>query len=438
MRNRNNTRFYNLGLSATSTETIRLQLELSKYLFYFVTEEVDCPGHVSEKLWLPLLRGSIPVYFGTKTVDEFLPCPKKDCVLSVKDYGSVDDLVARMREIASDPKVYASLTAWRHNVRRSGREIRDGVARASLDIQAVMCDIMRNGDDARRRGSVSNFAGAVPHSAPWLLGTYPNKNMDMTALDDIERSGRVSDVYCLRQDHVRALGEIFARDDPDVRESGRAPALHRPNVSSCARATTTPARAAASSATTDASPPRREHRFRRAQTIDKYIDHTRTRHTEPSPIESSRVARVARRRGARAPHPSHRSRLTVYPPSLACTSPTIESRLKNTGTPAPSTSPTHPTRLASVIVLPRARVSTPHTSASRARDLHPSCSPKPFPRPRSPLARAPRASRSSPPPRRDRRRAHRLPRDAPWSSPRDAGTRTRTASSPRSFASLAT
>ena len=60
MRNRNNTRFYNLGLSATSTETIRLQLELSKYLFYFVTEEVDCPGHVSEKLWLPLLGGSIP------------------------------------------------------------------------------------------------------------------------------------------------------------------------------------------------------------------------------------------------------------------------------------------------------------------------------------------------------------------------------------------
>ena len=229
MRNRNNTRFYNLGLSATSTETIRLQLELSKYLFYFVTEEVDCPGHVSEKLWLPLLRGSIPVYFGTKTVDEFLPCPKKDCVLSVNDYGSVDDLVARMREIASDPKVYASLTAWRHNVPSLWPEkFRDGVARASLDIQAVMCDIMRNGDDARRRGSVSNFAGAVPHSAPWLLGTYPNKNMDMTALDDIERSGRVSDVYCLRQDHVRALGEIFARDDPDVRESGRAPALHPP------------------------------------------------------------------------------------------------------------------------------------------------------------------------------------------------------------------
>ena len=229
MRNRNNTRFYNLGLSATSTETIRLQLELSKYLFYFVAEEVDCPGHVSEKLWLPLLRGSIPVYFGTKTVDAFLPCPKKDCVLSVKDYDSVDDLIDRMREIASNPKLYASLTAWRHNVPSLWPEkFRDGVARASLDIQAVMCDIMRNGDDARRRGSVSNFASAVPHSAPWLLGTYPNKNMDMTALAEIERAGRVSDVYCLRQDHVRALGEIFAQDDPDVRESGRTPAIHPP------------------------------------------------------------------------------------------------------------------------------------------------------------------------------------------------------------------
>lgn len=201
----------NLGVSASSAETIRTQLQLSKYLFYYVAEEVDCPGHVTEKLWLPLLRGSIPVYFGTKTVDDYLPCPKKDCVLRVKDFDSVDALVRRMREIADDQKLYESLTAWRHEVPSNWPErFRTGVARASLDIQAVVCDVMRDGDDARRRGSQSNFAAAAPQSAPWLIQSYPNKHMDMDAVIELEKSGARDDSYCVRQERVSALGEVFA------------------------------------------------------------------------------------------------------------------------------------------------------------------------------------------------------------------------------------
>jgi len=201
----------NLGVSASSAETIRTQLQLSKYLFYYVAEEVDCPGHVTEKLWLPLLRGSIPVYFGTKTVDDYLPCPKKDCVLRVKDFDSVDALVRRMREIADDQKLYESLTAWRHEVPSNWPErFRTGVARASLDIQAVVCDVMRDGDAARRRGSQSNFAAAAPQSAPWLIKSYPNKHMDMDAVIELEKSGARDDSYCVRQERVSALGEVFA------------------------------------------------------------------------------------------------------------------------------------------------------------------------------------------------------------------------------------
>ena len=200
----------NLGFSMSSAEAIRVQLSLSAYLFFYVSEDADCPGHVTEKLWLPLLRGSIPVYFGTKSVEDFLPCPNKDCVLSVKDFNSVDELVTRMHEIANNPALYEQLTAWRYNTPSHWPEaFREGVARASQDIQSVVCDILRDGDDAQSRGSVSAFATMTPHSAPWLLGSYPNEKIDTLAVSELERSGEKSSVYCVRQDRVSALGERY-------------------------------------------------------------------------------------------------------------------------------------------------------------------------------------------------------------------------------------
>jgi len=240
MHNYNSSTFIpNLGQSMSSAEAIRVQLDLSRYLFYFVAEEVDCPGHITEKLWLPLLRGSIPIYFGTKTVDDYLPCPNKDCVLRVKDFNSVDELVDRMKAIASDPQLYASLTEWRRQVPSLWPEkFRQGVARSSRDIQGIVCDIMRDGDDADRRGSVSNFANAAPAEAPWLLDSYPNKDIDVAAVESLERTGERSDAYCVRQERVRALGQAFI-DAPSesTGTDASAPRLADPSalfVSTCA------------------------------------------------------------------------------------------------------------------------------------------------------------------------------------------------------------
>lgn len=144
----------NLGVSASSAETIRTQLQLSKYLFYYVAEEVDCPGHVTEKLWLPLLRGSIPVYFGTKTVDDYLPCPKKDCVLRVKDFDSVDALVRRMREIADDQKLSSRSPRGDTRCLQTGRNVSARALRGRRLIFkpscATSCATATTRDDAAR------------------------------------------------------------------------------------------------------------------------------------------------------------------------------------------------------------------------------------------------------------------------------------------------
>ena len=170
------------------------------------------------------------------------------------------------------------------------------------------------------------------------------------------------------------------------------------------------------------------------------MTHTHARGDRP-PIESSRVARVRprrrRARGLHTPRTDHDSPCTSPVPRVYLPPPSSHDSRIQAHPPHrrhPLIRPVSPASSSS----PRARPFAPHTSSSRARDLPLSCSPTRFPPPRSPLARAPRASRSSSPPRRDRRRPERLRRDASPSSPRDAGTRTRTVSSPRSFASLAT
>ena len=66
----------------------KTQLALSDYLFYYVGEDADCPGAIHADLWMALARGSIPVYFGTANVYEYLPCPEGDCIVDVKKFSS--------------------------------------------------------------------------------------------------------------------------------------------------------------------------------------------------------------------------------------------------------------------------------------------------------------------------------------------------------------
>ena len=47
---------------------------ISRYLFYFSAENSVCPGYTTEKLWLALSRGSIPVYFGDDDVHKAGRC----------------------------------------------------------------------------------------------------------------------------------------------------------------------------------------------------------------------------------------------------------------------------------------------------------------------------------------------------------------------------
>ena len=147
------------GRDASSDEQRRrMQMSLSKYLFYFAAENAECPGYTTEKLWLALSRGSVPVYFGDGEVKAHLPCD--ECVLDVRDFPDAQSLAARMRAIATTPGEYERITAWRRGDPKAWPEaFREALAVASADVARVTCGVLREGPRAYRKAEAQGKGG---------------------------------------------------------------------------------------------------------------------------------------------------------------------------------------------------------------------------------------------------------------------------------------
>ena len=86
---------------------------MSDYMFYFAVENGGaCPGYNTEKLYLALMRGSIPVYFGAEGWDDM--APSSDAVLDMRRFSSAAELAKEMHAIATDDATYWRYHAWRY------------------------------------------------------------------------------------------------------------------------------------------------------------------------------------------------------------------------------------------------------------------------------------------------------------------------------------
>lgn len=171
----------------------RMQMILSRYLFYFSAENSDCPGYNTEKLWMALSRGSVPVYFGDSDVHDLLPC--EECVLDVKKFPSVDALVTRMQEIASSEKEYNRIMAWRFQHPSTWPlGFRRGIAVASADVNRLTCSVLREGTRRYKKAAVQ-----VAKTGGYVSGGPGNG--DIYAVNDATHPA------------VRAAAEVAARGE---------------------------------------------------------------------------------------------------------------------------------------------------------------------------------------------------------------------------------
>ena len=74
-------------------------------------ENSQFDGYVTEKLWLPLLAGAVPVYHGAPDVARWLPAP--EAAIDISSYPSVAAAMAYVARVGREQALWEHHTAWR-------------------------------------------------------------------------------------------------------------------------------------------------------------------------------------------------------------------------------------------------------------------------------------------------------------------------------------
>ena len=82
-----------------------------RYKFCATFENSVDDDYVSEKVFLGLMAGCLPIYFGAPNIDEYIPSP--DAVVDAAKFKSRDDLARFIHHLADNETAYEERMAWR-------------------------------------------------------------------------------------------------------------------------------------------------------------------------------------------------------------------------------------------------------------------------------------------------------------------------------------
>ena len=83
----------------------------SRYKFTLAFENSFAPDYVTEKLYEPLVAGSVPVYRGSPDVADL--APSSGCYIDVRDFSSASDLAAYLNHLHTHDDEYRAYQDWR-------------------------------------------------------------------------------------------------------------------------------------------------------------------------------------------------------------------------------------------------------------------------------------------------------------------------------------
>ncbi|XP_034238974.1 alpha-(1,3)-fucosyltransferase 10 isoform X2 [Thrips palmi] len=79
---------------------------VAQYKFTIAFENAVCDDYITEKLWRPLTVGSVPIYLGSPSIEDWLPNQKSAVLAS--NFSSPKELAAYLLEINSDDEKYTA------------------------------------------------------------------------------------------------------------------------------------------------------------------------------------------------------------------------------------------------------------------------------------------------------------------------------------------
>ncbi|CAF1098741.1 unnamed protein product [Didymodactylos carnosus] len=83
----------------------------SEYLFTIAIENSLTHDYVTEKLWQPLVAGSVPIYLGAPNIDEWLPC--ENCIIDLRKFKTPQDAAKFLNRVAENKTLYETYHQWR-------------------------------------------------------------------------------------------------------------------------------------------------------------------------------------------------------------------------------------------------------------------------------------------------------------------------------------
>jgi Glycosyltransferase family 10 (fucosyltransferase) C-term/Fucosyltransferase, N-terminal len=111
---------------------------VSRYRFTLAFENAVAEDYVTEKLYDPLLAGSVPVYLGAPNVERF--APSRDAYLDVRDYPSPRVLADHLLKLAGDEAAYRRHLAWKERPFESG--FREMLDQQGTDALVRLCEVI--------------------------------------------------------------------------------------------------------------------------------------------------------------------------------------------------------------------------------------------------------------------------------------------------------
>lgn len=83
---------------------------MATHLFHFAAENSICDWYHTEKLFGALKSGTLPIYFGSRSITPFLP---HKAVLVAYEYKNIFVLAAHLKELAANQTAYEEYMVWR-------------------------------------------------------------------------------------------------------------------------------------------------------------------------------------------------------------------------------------------------------------------------------------------------------------------------------------
>eukprot|EP00667_Euglena_gracilis_P012503 EG_transcript_12848 len=128
---------------------------LRPYPFTLAFENSIADDYASEKVYNPLLVGSVPIYAGAPNIDNLVP---PQSIIKYTDFATVEDLVYYMKCLLANPQLYEHYTRWRSRTSPSWDRIR-----SSPHPLCAACELI-----ARDAPVLRNVSARFPRAMPTL------------------------------------------------------------------------------------------------------------------------------------------------------------------------------------------------------------------------------------------------------------------------------